>query len=263
MLTPTPITSEYFRNYRRQLGFTNQGDVKDFFGGKDITPTIDFNYLTLLNIRLCEVVDRLNSIVNDEIKIITIKSFKNEFIDRTFDIMKKNDILPHLNNLGRRPEQVYYSWMRGYVISNFFLKALSLVFEVELSKIILIGDDNLKNPETFKKAPTADLEVELIGGDKIRIEMQSGFTGINDVKQHKVMEAKRVFNDLGLHTLVIHFDLYNGQVAFLKVDEISDNDINWITRQQMEGQTVFNIDQNYFIWKLTEKPILFKDMTFS
>ena len=46
----------------------------------------------------------------------------------------------------------------------------------------------------------------------------------------------------------------NGQVAFVQVDNINDEDVNWITRQQMEGQTVFNIDQNYFIWKLTELP---------
>ena len=50
--------------------------------------------------------------------------------------------------------------------------------------------------------------------------MQSGFTGINDIKQHKVLEAKRVFRDDGTSTLAIHIDLYNGQVAFIKLDEI-------------------------------------------
>jgi hypothetical protein len=30
----------------------------------------------------------------------------------------------------------------------------------------------------------------------------------------------------------------------------------------MEGQTVFNIDQNFFIWKITETPIKFKDIGF-
>ena len=48
--------------------------------------------------------------------------------------------------------------------------------------------------------------------------------------------------------------MFNGQVAFVRLDTIEDNDINWITRQQMEGQTVFNIDANYFVWKLTQKP---------
>ena len=93
--------------------------------------------------------------------------------------------------------------------------------------------------------------------------MQSGFTGTNDIKQHKVLEAKRVFSDMGIHTLAIHLDLYNGQVAFVKLDEIEDGDVNWITRQQMEGQTVFNIDQNNFVWKITEPPIKYKDIDFS
>lgn len=256
------ITAEYFRQYRQKLGFANQADVKNFFGAKDITPTVNFNYIKLLNKRLYDIVDKVNGIVVSEIKIDDLAAFKKEHIDRTFEIMKESDILPILNNQGRRPEQVYFSWMRGYVISNYFLKALGLVFGVDTSKIDLIGDDDLRSVETFKRTPKADLEIRLNGKEKIRIEMQSGFTGINDIKQHKVLEAKRVFHDFGFHTLAIHIDLYNGQVAFIKLDEIEDDSVNWITRQQMEGQTVFNIDQNYFVWKITESPIKYKTINF-
>ena len=31
-------------------------------------------------------------------------------------------------------------------------------------------------------------------------------------------------------------------------------------QELMEGQTVFNIDQNYFTWKLTENPPLLNDI---
>ena len=256
------ITAEYFRQYREKLGFSKQADVKDFFGAKDILPIVDLSYIKLLNDRLYNIIDKINNVVAKEIKIDDLSAFKKEHIDGTFEIMKVNNILPVLNNQGRRPEQVYYSWMRGYVLSNYFLKALGLIFEVDTSSIDLIGDDDLKNVETFKRTPKADLEIKLNGKEKIRIEMQSGFTGINDIKQHKVLEAKRVFRDLGFHTLAIHFDLYNGQVAFIKLDEIGDDSVNWITRQQMEGQTVFNIDQNYFIWKITEKPMKYKEINF-
>ena len=256
------ITAEYFRQYRQKLGFGNQADVKNFFGAKDIVPTVDLNYLKLLNKRLYEIVNRINSVVSNEAKLSDIDAFKKEHIDRTFEIMRTNDILPVLNNLGRRPEQVYFSWMRGYVVSNFFLKALGLVFEVDTEKIDLIGDDDLKNVETFKKTPKADLEIRLNGKKKVRVEMQSGFTGTNDIKQHKVLEAKRVFREEDTPSLAIHIDLYNGQVAFVKLDEIEDGDVNWITRQQMEGQTVFNIDQNNFVWKITEPPIKYKEIDF-
>ena len=256
------ITAEYFRRYRQNLGFANQTDVKNFFGAKDITPTVDFNYIKLLNKRLCNIVNKINGVVVNDIKVADLTAFKKDHISRTFMIMKESGILSILNNQGRRPEQVYFSWMRGFVISNYFLKALGLIFGVDTSKIDLIGDDDLKSVETFKRTPKADLEIKLNGKEKIRIEMQSGFTGINDIKQHKVLEAKRVFRDDGMHTFAIHIDLYNGQVAFIKLDEIEDDSVNWITRQQMEGQTVFNIDQNYFVWKITESPIKYKEINF-
>ncbi len=252
------IPTEYFKEYRQKLGFSNQTNVKKFFGAKDVIPSVDLVYMKLLNKRLCKIVDRINTVVSNDIKLDDLALFKKEKIGHSFEIMKKNKILPILNNLGRRPEHVYFSWMRGFIISSFFLKALGKIFEVNTSKIVLIGDDDLRNIETFKKTPKADLEIKLNTKEKIRIEMQSGFTGTNDIKQHKVLEAKRAFRDLGIHTLAIHFDLYNGQAAFIKLDKIEEDNINWITRQQMEGQTVFNINQNSFLWKITERPVKYK-----
>ncbi len=256
------ITTEYFQQYRRKLGFANQLDVKNFFGAKDITPIVDLNYIKILNKRLHAVVDKINNTVVREIRVEDLAIFKEEHIDSPFKTMKESGILPMLNNQGRRPEQVYFSWMRGFVISSYFLKTLGLIFGVNTSKIDLIGDDDFRSVETFKRTPKADLEIKLKGKEKIRIEMQSGFTGINDIKQHKVLEAKRVFRDKGIHSLAIHFDLYNGQVAFIKLDEIKDSSVNWITRQQMEGQTVFNINQNYFVWKIIEIPVKYREINF-
>ena len=256
------ITAEYFRKYRQQLGFSNQSDAKNFFGAKDIIPSIDFNYIKLLNLRLYSIIDKINSTVSQEIKIENLENFKQENIDRPFEIIKNNNILPILNNQGRRPEQVYFSWMRGFIISNYFLKALGLIFEVDVKNISLIGDDDLKNIETFKRTAKSDLEIKLNSEKRIRIELQSGFTGINDIKQHKVLEAKKIFRELAIHTIAIHFDLYNGQVAFIRLDKVEDGGAHWITRQQMEGQTVFNIDQNNFIWKITDSVIKYKEINF-
>ncbi len=254
------ITIQYFKEYRKELGFTNQGDVKKFFAGKDITPTVDYNYIELLNTRLIEIIKKINSLVSNEINFNNIDEFCTNNVNVVFDKLKDNNIIQRLNNQGRRPEQVYFSWMRGYIISNYFLKALSKIFKVSLDNISLIGDDDLVNIESFKRTPTADLEILLNNGNKLRIEVQSGFVGVNDIKQHKVLEAKRIFQTEGISSLAIHFDLFNGQVAFIKLDEIEDDSVNWITRQQMEGQTVFNIDQNYFTWKLTEIPPLLEDI---
>ncbi|MDR3244194.1 MAG: restriction endonuclease [Elusimicrobiota bacterium] len=256
------IDNEYFRQYRKQLGFSNQNSIKDFLQAKDIKPNIDFQYIEDLNARLKNIIVKINDIVSENIKCNDLDLFKTDYIDKPFQLIKENGILHRLNNQGRRPEEVYFSWMRGFILSKYFLKALSFIFEVEISQIYSIGDDDFRNIETFKRTPKADIEIQLNDREKIRIEMQSGFGGINDIKQHKVLVAKKVFGDNAYHTIVVHFDIYNGQAAFVKIDAINDNDINWITRQQMEGQTVFNINQNYFIWKLMQEPIKYKDMIF-
>jgi len=250
------ITTNYFKKYREELGFSRQDDVKNFFAGKDITPTVDYDYINLLNERLSEIIKKINLLVSSDIKIPNIDDFCNDNIELVFNKLKDNNIIQRLNNQGRRPEQVYFSWMRGYIISKYFLKALSTIFKISIENISLIGDDDLVNIELFKRTPTADLEIKLKNGNKLRIEVQSGFQGINDIKQHKVLEAKKIFQTNGISSIAIHFDLFNGQVAFVKLNEIDDDSVNWITRQQMEGQTVFNIEQNYFVWKLTENPPL-------
>ena len=256
----TTITTQYFKEYRKELGFTNQENVKKFFAGKDIIPTVDYNYIELLNTRLIQIIKKINLLVSNDINFSNIDKFCTENIDVVFEKLKDNNIIQRLNNQGRRPEQVYFSWMRGYIISNYFLKALSKIFKVSLDNISLIGDDDLVDIESFKRTPTADLEILLNDGNKLRIEVQSGFVGVNDIKQHKVLEAKRILQTDGISSLAIHFDLFNGQVAFIKLDKISDTSVNWITRQQMEGQTVFNIEQNYFTWKLTETPPLLEEI---
>ena len=208
----------------------------------------------MLNNRLCEIVDRINGVVAEEIKFRNSGVFKQDRIFRAFSTMRKSGILPILTNQGRRPEQVYFNWMRGYVVQHFFLKALGLIFETDVANIKAIGDDELKNLDAFKRTPKADLEILLKGKEKLRIEMQSGFTGTNDIKQHKVLEAKRVLRDESVRSLVIHFDLYNGQVAFVKLDEIKDEDEHWITRVHTDDGVLFNIDQNYFVWNLNTAP---------
>jgi len=246
--------NSYSKDYRKLLGFTKQNDAKIFFGAKDITPGIDYTYIDNINHRLADMVDKIHATVNKTIQIDDLVGFKNLYIFRPFEIMRDSDILPSLNNQGRRPEQVYFSWMRGYIVTGYFLKALGHIFDTDTTNIELIGDDDLLNEKTFSRTPKADLEIKTPAGKKVRIEVQSGFTGINDIKKHKISEAKRILNELGVHTIIVHFDLYNGQTAFVQADQISDADVNWVARPQMEGQTVFSIDQKYFIWNLIEIP---------
>lgn len=126
------IDLAYFREYRIKLGFSNQNTLKDFLAGKDVKPVVDYSYIEEINKRLCEIIQKINSVIPKEQKIKNTENFCKEHILGVYKKLKENKILPLLTNQGRRPEQVYFSWMRGYVISNYFLKALSDIFGVNL-----------------------------------------------------------------------------------------------------------------------------------
>ena len=106
------INTQYFKAYREKLGFPNQNGVKHFFAAKDITPTVDYAYIDLLNHRLCEIISKINDLVVADIRADNISSFCEENIAQVSRKLIQHDIIPRLNNQGRRPEEVYFSWMR-------------------------------------------------------------------------------------------------------------------------------------------------------
>jgi len=245
------IPPSYFKEYRQSIGFSSQTAAKSYLAGKDLSAEVDYSYIDVLNLRIQEILVRINEVVDCSLKRDDMDGFCEKNIFHPYQIILKEGLLPQLNNQGRRPEDVLFSWLRGYAICEYFIPAFSGIFSVSLESISQIGDDDLKNVETFKRTPKADLEFHL-AGTRLRMEVQSGFTGINDIKEHKVREARRVFEEKGIKTICTHIDLFNGQVAFVELDQIAENDANFVTRQQMEGQSVLSIDPNYFKWSLLD-----------
>lgn len=177
----------YERTFRTSLGFTNQETLKKYFKAKDLR-IINWEKINQYNIRLKDICEKINTALFDEIKIENIDDITNK-IDEAFNIMRDNNIIQHLNNQGRNPEDVYYNWMRGYLVCEMFVPAIAKIFDISISEISHIGHDDLTNLETFTRAATADLEVTTVDGTKVRLEMQSGYTGINDIKRSKIIEA--------------------------------------------------------------------------
>ena len=175
-----------FKAYRESLGFSSQQNFKEFLGAKDIKAGIDFAYIELLNLRLEQIFTCLNTIYY---KPCDIGLFLKENLIKNYNLMKNNQILEKLNNQGRRKEEVYFSWMRGFLICEFFKESLRDIFDDQLLLIENIGEDDFTSFNSFKRSPRADLQVS----QNLRIEMQSGFQGINDIKEHKVREAKIIF----------------------------------------------------------------------
>lgn len=253
------LDSEYFKEYRRRIGFTNQQTTRSYLSAKDIVADVDFQYVEKLIARLRDIYKHLNSAIHESVRHKDFAEFAKHAIDVPYERIKREGLIGNLNNQGRRPEQVLFNWLRGYAATEFMRPAIAYVFEVDPMSIESIGDDDFSSQETFKRTPRADLKVRE-GRDSLRLEVQAGFQDINDVKQHKWLEAKRVLAETGHHTVCVHCDFYNGQVAFIRLSSIPENDVHWITRQQMEGQTVLNISQNRFSWGLINKPPLFDEL---
>ncbi len=247
------------KEYRRKLGFTNQATLKKHFKATDII-SVNWDKIEKCNERLKEIFVEINGVVHPSIQWKSIKLIHDE-IDNAYSIMRKNNIFPRLNNFGRYPEDMYYNWMRGYVVCKYFTPALSAIFGVAEDSIKTVGHDSLTEIETFSQSPVADLELAL-DNKTVRLEIQSGYTGTNDIKEHKVREAKRAYRQEQVYSYVVHFDLFNGTMAIVDITNIDDNSIHWEIRTQMEGQRVFAIPDEAFRWFIPESVPNYLDILF-
>ena len=245
--------------FRRTLGFTNQITLQKYYKAKDVV-FINWNKIEKLNERLKNIFESINGAIHPSIRWNNIGAIHAE-IDSAYAIMRQNDIFPRLNNNGRCPEDVYYNWMRGYIVCKFFASALAIVFGVPEDTIRIVGHDSLSNIKTFSQSPVADLEL-IINDQTVRLEIQSGYTGVNDIKAHKVREAKRAFLDEQTLSYVVHFDLFNGTVAIVNITDIDDKNIHWEKRYRMEGKPVFSIPEEAFRWFLPNEVPNYIDILF-
>ncbi|GHQ77534.1 hypothetical protein VN1235_14540 [Helicobacter pylori] len=76
--------------------------------------------------------------------------FKNS-IERVFSKIVDTHIIYKLNNQGRRPEEVCFYWMRGFLVAEFFKGFIACLFGTQKETIKFFGGDNFENIESFKK----------------------------------------------------------------------------------------------------------------
>lgn len=240
------------KNWRAKLGFTSQGACKDYLGGKVIHPNIDEAYLLALNSHLDDLLNRLDQAVHADIQRGEpgLELFLKTHRDAPLQALRENGLLPRLNNQGRRPEEVFFNWMRGHLVVQFFLPAISRLFSGFGEEARFAGTDDYSNASSFRRSGAADLAILRKGSTKAFVEIQSGFSGINDFKRHKWVEAKTKLDEEGIPTFVVHFDLFNGCAAVFDPLNFSLDGELWVQRQQMEGQWVLPLDPNWFLWDL-------------
>lgn len=240
--------SNYEREFRKALGFTNQTRLKTYFKANDFI-IINWEKIEKLNDRLKEICSKINSALHCSIKWDNICDVTCK-IDSAYDIMRNNNIIPHFNNQGRNPEGVYYNWMRGYIICEMFIPVIALLFGVSVECVHHIGQDDLEKLDTFARAATADLEVRTTSGERIRIEIQAGYTGVNDIKQSKIEEALLRKHKERIDTYIFHFDIFNGKAAILNISNAEIASLRF--HSAFEYTPVLTIESEWFKWKLSE-----------
>ena len=239
------------KEYRTTIGFSNKNNLKKFFKFTDVSPIVNWEKIEQSNKRLADIFHRINETVSEDTKQSNIDIFCKK-IETAYNIMKQNNIIEKLNNQGREPDDVYYNWMRGYLVCEYFISSISKLFGVEENKISIIGQDDLKKIETFARTATADFELKNLRGKDIRLEIQSGYTGINDIKLSKIHEAKQQYEHRKIESYIIHFDLFNGFAAvvnitdFYKIPESAYH-------KAFENTDVLKIKDEWFKWNLMKK----------
>ena len=133
------MKNNYCQNFRKKLGFKNKQTLQKYFKATDFI-VVNWERIEKCNFRLKEIFCKINDAVAAAIRQPNIEKFCLKIAD-AFCIMRDNEIIPQLTNQGRDPSDVYYNWMRGYLVCEFFTPAIARLFSVEESAISEVGQD--------------------------------------------------------------------------------------------------------------------------
>ncbi len=233
--------------WRTRLACTNQQGAKDFLSGRNIKPMIDSAFLDLLRGRCIDIFTALNQAVHISLAQADFEAFSSEAITATYEKLREPSILAKLNNHGRRCERMAFDWLRGYATLMFFMPAIESLFLVSRRDITFAAKDHDLNAVSFKKSPLADITIR----PDLRLEVQAGFQGMNDIKRHKIDEAFRQSSECSTRTILLHFDIFNGRAAVCDISRLHDMDPTYVQRPGMEGKTVMEIPDAWFNWSLS------------
>jgi hypothetical protein len=174
------MKKDFSKQYRKTIGFTSKSKCFDYLSAKDII-LINWSLVDLYNERLIDIGERVQS-------QLTIKNDLNvkNFILDSFQIIKSNSIIENcFTNHGRGKENVYYSWMLGYLAEKLFSPLIQK--ELEMSSVVRSGGDDLSNPETFKRTSDPDF---IDAAKNISVDVQCGVKGGKaTIKKSKVDHA--------------------------------------------------------------------------
>lgn len=218
------------KEYRKAMGFTNKGKMKDFLSAKDIVVP-NYPLLEEYNTRLLEIF----MLVNEQLSV-PFKDNIEKIIHDDYAIMKQHGILQKLNNHGRSLESVYYTWRMGSLAEIVF--APFIADKLKLNNLEKNGSDDLSNPETFKRTGDADL-IDKVA--RVRIDVQCGTgEGESTIKKHKFDHAAKTYDT----TYIFLAGLLTGDYALVNLKDLTN--IRFEVNQRWEGTLCWTVPEKEF-----------------
>jgi hypothetical protein len=221
------------KEYRKAMGFTRKDEFQKYLSAKDIKEP-NWILIQKQNSRL----DNIFTKINQQLSIPYQGNISQDIID-TFMQIKNNNILPRMRNNGRAMEDVYYSWMLGYMAEKVFTPFI--IDKLILGKLERSGGDDLTSIDTFKRTGDADLIDKTAD---VRIDVQCGTGGgVSTIKKHKVDQAVKV----GGTTYAALFGLMTGTYAFIKLNDLNESkDVHFYANPSWENQLCWDVPENTF-----------------
>jgi len=221
------------KEYRKAMGFTRKDVFQKYLSAKDIKEP-NWILIQKQNSRL----DNIFTKINQQLSIPYQGNISQDIID-TFMQIKNNNILPRMRNNGRAMEDVYYSWMLGFMAEKVFTPFI--IDKLILGKLERNGGDDLTSIDTFKRTGEADLIDKTAD---VRIDVQCGTgEGVATIKKHKVDQAVKV----GGTTYAALFGLMTGTYAFIKLNDLNESkDIHFYANPSWENQLCWDVPEDKF-----------------
>jgi hypothetical protein len=218
------------KEFRKKLGYTSKSKYQVFLSSKDIVMP-NYTLLEAMNERIISIF----SLVNEHLAIPAPINVRDTVIN-AYTTMRDNNIIEKLNNHGRACEDVYYSWLIGYMAEQVFTPFIKE--KLQLTDVKHNGGDDLSNIETFKRTGDADLIDE---AKDIRIDVQCGSKDTNfTIKKHKVDHALK--NTGTSYAFLV--SLVSGKYAFVNLNKLEAADFK--PNDRWEGQLCWEAPDDIF-----------------
>jgi hypothetical protein len=215
------------------MGFKNQQLLRKWLTAKDIISP-NWKLVEERNERLKTIFSTIN-------KTLPVQYTGDiaQDVQSTYESIRSNGLLLKMNNNGRSIEDVYYTWMQGYICEKVFVPFICEQLMIDGLK--RNGKDDISDITLFKRQGDADLINE---DKKIMVEVQCGtHMGKCHIKKHKVDTALK---QTTYTTYVFSVRLMYGTWCLINLNRLSESGVVFYKNELWENCLCWDIPDDLY-----------------